>query len=66
MGGYPKIAAVIEPDLWRIAQARPGDRVRFVRVNLAEADRADREMARELDVFRSGLAAMVAQQRSWA
>ncbi len=29
-GGYPKIAAVIEADLWRIAQAPVGARLRFV------------------------------------
>ncbi len=37
MGGYPKIAAIIEPDLWRMGQARPGDRIRFHKVDLAEA-----------------------------
>jgi biotin-dependent carboxylase-like uncharacterized protein len=30
MGGYPKIGAVIEADLWRLAQVRPGERIRFV------------------------------------
>lgn len=28
-GGYPKIATVIEADLWRLGQARLGSRVRF-------------------------------------
>ena len=28
-GGYAKIATVIGPDLWRLAQARQGDVVRF-------------------------------------
>ncbi len=37
IGGYAKIATVITPDLFRIAQARPGDRIRFHRVTLAEA-----------------------------
>ncbi len=36
-GGYPKIAAVIEPDLWRIAQAPVGSRLRFVLVEPEEA-----------------------------
>ncbi|MFK7859174.1 MAG: biotin-dependent carboxyltransferase family protein [Granulosicoccus sp.] len=40
MGGYPAIGAVIEPDLWRIAQARPGEFLRFVRVDLDEAANA--------------------------
>jgi allophanate hydrolase subunit 2 len=28
-GGYPKIATVIEADLWRLAQAPVGSRLRF-------------------------------------
>jgi len=28
-GGYPKIATVIRADLWMLAQARPGDTLRF-------------------------------------
>ena len=35
-GGYAKIAAVISADLWRVAQAKPGDRVRFVEVGVEE------------------------------
>lgn len=37
IGGYPKIAHVIQADLDRLGQLRPGDRVRFVRVAPAEA-----------------------------
>nr|WP_316652030.1 biotin-dependent carboxyltransferase family protein [uncultured Gellertiella sp.] len=36
-GGYPKIAHVIEADLWRLAQMRPGDRLRFLVVSRQEA-----------------------------
>jgi allophanate hydrolase subunit 2 len=32
-GGYPKIATVIEPDLWRLGQMPIGTRFRFVRVD---------------------------------
>ncbi|QEL27364.1 biotin-dependent carboxyltransferase family protein (plasmid) [Bosea sp. F3-2] len=32
-GGYPKIAVVIEADLWRLAQIRLGGRVRFLEVD---------------------------------
>ena len=39
-GGYPKIATVISADLPLLAQARPGARIRFRRVDLAEALRA--------------------------
>lgn len=36
-GGYPKMATVIEADLWRLGQAGPGARVRFVEVSYREA-----------------------------
>jgi antagonist of KipI len=36
-GGYVKIATVITADVWRVAQAKPGDRVRFVEVRVEEA-----------------------------
>ncbi|MEM7377384.1 MAG: biotin-dependent carboxyltransferase family protein [Pseudomonadota bacterium] len=36
-GGYPKIATVISVDLPRVAQARPGDTLRFVQCTLDEA-----------------------------
>ncbi|MBV9121772.1 MAG: biotin-dependent carboxyltransferase [Planctomycetes bacterium] len=38
IGGYPKIAQVISADLDRLGQLRPGDRVAFSRVSLAEAE----------------------------
>ncbi len=48
-GGYPKIAAVIEPDLAVFAQARPGDRIRFAQVSLEEAVEAMRLQAQRLE-----------------
>jgi antagonist of KipI len=39
-GGYTKIATVISVDIGRIGQTRPGQRVRFRRVELAEAHAA--------------------------
>lgn len=47
-GGYTKIATVISTDLSKIAQAVPGNRVRFQRVNLEEAHGFYREQARLL------------------
>ncbi len=41
IGGYVHLAHVISPDLDRLAQARPGDRLTFRRVDLAEARRLD-------------------------
>ena len=40
VGGYAKVATVITPDLDRVAQARPGDKVRFERIDLENAHRA--------------------------
>jgi antagonist of KipI len=36
-GGYAKIATVITADLWRLGQAKPGDSLRFVAVEVDEA-----------------------------
>ena len=44
-GGYTKIATVISTDLSKIAQALPGNQVRFLEVTLAEAHRLCREQA---------------------
>jgi antagonist of KipI len=44
-GGYTKIATVISTDLPKIAQAVPGNRVRFQNVTLEEAHRIFREQA---------------------
>ncbi len=44
MGGYPHVAHVISADLDRLGQLRPGDVIRFRRVSLDEARRADDDM----------------------
>lgn len=36
-GGYAKIATIITPDLWQIAQAKPGDRIRFNKITPTQA-----------------------------
>jgi len=36
-GGYPKVGTVIQADLWRLAQARIGSRLRFVLATYDEA-----------------------------
>jgi len=48
-GGYPVIATVISADLPLLAQARPGDTVRFRAVDAAEAGRAWRRLTGWLD-----------------
>ena len=41
LGGYPLVAFVATADLGRLGQLRPGDQVRFHRIDLAEARRLD-------------------------
>ena len=55
IGGYPKLAHVVTVDLVGAAQLRPGDRVRFAEVSLAEAHRLLCERERDLEHFRRGL-----------
>ena len=43
-GGYPKIATVISADLPALGQRRPGDKLRFEAVGLAEATAARRAL----------------------
>lgn len=52
-GGYPKIAGVIEADLWRLGQARIGSRLRFVRTTHPEALAAERAITKYLDDVRT-------------
>jgi biotin-dependent carboxylase-like uncharacterized protein len=53
-GGYPKIATVIEADLWRLAQAPVGARLRFSLVPVAEAVAALRAQRRWHERFAAG------------
>jgi len=55
-GGYPKIATVIEADLWRLGQAMPDDELRFAVVGRDEAQAALRETAAWLARLRSATA----------
>lgn len=53
VGGYPRLAAVAGVDLGRCAQLRPGERVRFEKITVAEAQRL--WFARERDLARARL-----------
>ncbi len=53
-GGYPKIATVITVDIAKLAQAKPGDRVRFRRVTLEDAHHCLKE-------YEQGLRALAQQ-----
>lgn len=55
-GGYPRIACVIEADLYHLAQLRLGEPIHFVPCTLEEALRAKSEQQRSLDHMAWGLA----------
>ncbi|OEG73979.1 hypothetical protein BEL05_19990 [Shewanella colwelliana] len=42
-GGYPRIASVIEADLWKLAQTRTGVPIRFTHVSPSQAEDANYE-----------------------
>ena len=65
MGGYPKIAAVIEEDLWKLGQAGAGDTVRFDQISLKVAAQAAQDQSAVFEAYRTDLAEMVAQQKGW-
>ena len=50
-GGYTKIATVIGPDIPKLAQLRPGDRVRFQALAVAEAQGVARTLERDLSML---------------
>ncbi|MCX5821195.1 MAG: biotin-dependent carboxyltransferase family protein [Deltaproteobacteria bacterium] len=54
-GGYAKIATVITSDLPKVAQAMPGNTVRFERVTLETAHRLYREQQEKLQQIRNRL-----------
>ena len=54
-GGYSKIATVISVDQDLLAQARPGDKVRFQRVTITEAHRLLEEMEKKIMEIRRSL-----------
>lgn len=65
MGGYPKIAAVIDEDLWKLGQAGAGETVRFEQISLKAADQAAQDRIALFAAYRVDLDVMTAQQRGW-
>lgn len=53
VGGYAKIATVISPDLDLVAQARPGDKIRFSAVDLTEAHEVYRQYRARLEMLKN-------------
>lgn len=56
VGGYPRLAAVAAVDLPRIAQLRPGEKVRFEEIPLPAAHALYLARERDLNRVRTGLA----------
>ena len=56
VGGYPKIATVISADLYRLAQAAPGQSIRFSAVSDADARQALLEREAQWDAWVSEIA----------
>lgn len=54
-GGYPKIAYVIDADLWLLAQAPIGSSLKFVEVDHKEAMLIELDAAKELEKLRLGI-----------
>lgn len=54
-GGYPRIACVIEADLYHLAQIRLGEPIHFVPCTVEEALRAKREQQHFLQQIEWGL-----------
>jgi allophanate hydrolase subunit 2 len=54
-GGYSKIATVISVDQDLLAQARPGDKVRFQKVTILEAHRFLRQMEEKIQRIKKAL-----------
>ncbi|MBE5252588.1 5-oxoprolinase subunit PxpC [Mixta mediterraneensis] len=55
-GGYPRIACIIEADLYHLAQIRLGDPIHFIHCTLPEAMQARAHQQRALDQMVWGLA----------
>ncbi len=56
IGGYTKIATVITPDLFKVAQARPGATVRFVSLSIDEAHHLFKEWSKFIEDMGTAIA----------
>ena len=54
-GGYPRIACVIEADLYHLAQIRLGEPIHFIRCTLAQAQQAYKEQRIYLHQLEQGI-----------
>ncbi|PWC21883.1 allophanate hydrolase [Brenneria roseae subsp. roseae] len=58
-GGYPKIAGIIEHDLWRLAQVPPGNKLQLVESDASEAIALEQAIENYLTTIQHGVRALV-------
>jgi len=51
LGGFVCPAGIVQSELWKIGQMKPGDTVRFRRITLAEANAAEARQDREIEAL---------------
>ncbi|HZS83948.1 MAG TPA: biotin-dependent carboxyltransferase family protein [Stellaceae bacterium] len=61
-GGYPKIATVVSADLPVVGRRRPGDRIRFRAVEVAEAEQLRRDSEAALAALTAAMSAAAAAE----
>lgn len=59
-GGYPKIATVIQADLWKLAQSPVNGKIRFVRCDLMGAHDLFRQQVASIDQLRRAISWAIA------
>ena len=57
-GGYPKIGTVIEPDLWRVAQSRPGQSLKFTFVDFDQGLEVAQKIQDEMQSLQNSISLM--------
>jgi urea carboxylase len=65
LGGFVCPATIIQAELWKVGQLRPGDTIRFVRTTFAEALDAEKRqdrMVRTLEGSDSGVPSLVSRE----
>ncbi len=62
-GGYTKIGNVITVDLPKIAQAKPGDKIKFKKTTIEEAHNLIKEFNKKISEAKSNLAAQAQSKR---
>ena len=63
LGGFVCPATIIQADLWKMGQFKPGDTLRFVAVSIEEANRLEREQDAAIETLRSGAPAAIENRK---